>query len=47
MSTGIARERVATLLFYGTVLLLVYLLYQLFRPFLAPLTWAAISLAAP
>jgi predicted PurR-regulated permease PerM len=45
MSTGIARERVATLLFYGTVLLLVYLLYLIFRPFLAPLTWAAILAA--
>jgi len=37
MSTGIARQRIATLLFYATVLLLAYLLYVLFRPFLAPL----------
>jgi predicted PurR-regulated permease PerM len=45
MSAGIARERVATLLFYGTVLLLAYLLFQLFSPFLTPLAWAAILAA--
>jgi predicted PurR-regulated permease PerM len=45
MSAGIARERVTTLLFYGTVLLLGYLLYLLFRPFLTPLAWAAILAA--
>src|SRR4051812_43651539 len=45
MSTGVARERVATLLFYATVLLLAYLLYLLFQPFLAPLAWAAILAA--
>ena len=45
MSTGPARERIATLLFYGTVLLLAYLLYLLFRPFLTPLAWAAIFAA--
>ena len=45
MSTGIARQRIATLLFYATVLLLAYLLYLLFKPFLAPLAWAAILAA--
>lgn len=42
MSNGVARERISTLLFYATVLLLAYLLYSLFRPFLTPLAWAAI-----
>ena len=45
MNTGIARERIADLLFYGTVLLVAYLLYLLFRPFLTPLAWAAIFAA--
>jgi predicted PurR-regulated permease PerM len=45
MNTDIARERIANLLFYGTVLLLAYLLYLLFRPFLTPLAWAAIFAA--
>lgn len=42
MSTGSARERISTLLFYGTVLLLGYLIFLLFKPFLTPLAWAAI-----
>lgn len=45
MSNGGARERIATLVFYGTVILLAYLLYLLFRPFLKPLAWAAIFAA--
>jgi predicted PurR-regulated permease PerM len=45
MNTGVARERISNLLFYGTVLLLAYLLYLLFRPFLTPLAWAAILAA--
>src|SRR5262245_60350240 len=45
MSTGVARQRIATLLFYATVLLLAYLLYLLFKPFLTPLAWAAILAA--
>ena len=45
MSDGSARERISTLLFFGTMLLLIYLLHLLFRPFLAPLTWAAILAA--
>jgi predicted PurR-regulated permease PerM len=45
MNTDTAQERITTLLFYGTVLLLVYLLYLLFQPFLVPLAWAAILAA--
>ena len=45
MPQQLARERSATLLFYGCVLLLGYLLYQLFEPFLRPLAWAAIFAA--
>ena len=37
-----ARQRSTTLLFYGCILLLGYLLYQLFEPFMRPLAWAAI-----
>ena len=40
-----ARERSTTLLFYGCVILLGYLLYRLFEPFLVPLAWAAIFAA--
>lgn len=36
------RERVMTLAFYGVVVLLAYLLYKIFDPFLAPLAWAGI-----
>src|SRR5687767_11183116 len=42
MPDQLARQRSTTLLFYGCVLLLGYLLYQLFEPFLRPLAWAAI-----
>jgi predicted PurR-regulated permease PerM len=45
MPDQLARQRSTTLLFYGCVLLLGYLLYQLFEPFLRPLTWAAIFAA--
>src|SRR5947207_8864508 len=45
MSSGLARQRISTLLFYSTVLLLAYLLYLLFSPFLTPLAWAAILVA--
>ncbi len=45
MPDQIARQRSTTLLFYGCVLLLGYLLYQLFEPFLWPLAWAAIFAA--
>ena len=36
-------ERFRNVLFYGIVILLAYLLYLIFEPFLAPLAWAAIS----
>jgi predicted PurR-regulated permease PerM len=45
MSSGLARQRIATLLFYSTVLLLAYLVYLLFSPFLTSLAWAAILAA--
>ena len=45
MSDRIARERVSALLFYGTLALLAYFIYLLFRPFLVPLAWAAIVAA--
>jgi predicted PurR-regulated permease PerM len=38
----IERERVATVMFYGVVLLLGYGLLRIFAPFLAPLGWAAV-----
>ena len=45
MPDQLARQRSTTLLFYGCVILLGYLLYQLFEPFLRPLAWAAIFAA--
>ena len=45
MADHLARQRSTTLLFYGCVLLLGYLLFQLFEPFLRPLAWAAIFAA--
>src|SRR5918993_3757542 len=42
MPDQLARQRSTTLLFYGCVILLGYLLYHLFEPFLRPLGWAAI-----
>jgi len=45
MTDQLARQRSTTLLFYGCIILLGYLLYQLFAPFLTPLAWAAIFAA--
>ncbi len=45
MSDQLARQRSTTLLFYGCVILLGYLLFRLFEPFLRPLAWAAIFAA--
>ena len=42
MATPTERERLAALGFYALTILLAYLIYQLFRPFLAPLAWAAV-----
>lgn len=35
-------ERFGDVLFYGVILLLVYLVYRVFEPFLVPLGWAAV-----
>jgi predicted PurR-regulated permease PerM len=40
--TDTHRERISILTFYGIVLLLGYMLYQIFEPFLMPLAWAAV-----
>ena len=45
MPDQLARERSTTLVFYGCILLLAYLIYLLFEPFLRPLGWAAIFAA--
>jgi len=45
MPDQLARQRSTTLLFYGCIILLGYLLYRLFEPFLSPLAWAAIFAA--
>ena len=42
MTTPPERERLAALGFYAVVVLLAYLIFQLFRPFLAPLAWSAV-----
>ena len=45
MADSLTRERSTTLLFYGCILLLGYLVYLLLQPFLTPLAWAAIFAA--
>lgn len=42
MSEAVGRERVAAALFYGAVILLAWLVYLIFVPFLVPLGWAAV-----
>jgi predicted PurR-regulated permease PerM len=42
MAEAVGRERVTQLLFYGALLLLAYLLYQIVEPFLVQLGWAAV-----
>jgi predicted PurR-regulated permease PerM len=37
-----AGERFGDVLFYGVILLLIYLVYRVFEPFLVPLGWAAV-----
>src|SRR6202043_1191592 len=37
-----ADERFGDVLFYGVILLLIYLVYRIFEPFLVPLGWAAV-----
>jgi predicted PurR-regulated permease PerM len=45
MPDQLSRDRSTTLLFYGCIFLLAYLVYLLLRPFLTPLAWAAIFAA--
>jgi predicted PurR-regulated permease PerM len=45
MPDQLARQRSTTLLFYAWIVLLGYLLYQVFEPFLRTLAWAAIFAA--
>jgi predicted PurR-regulated permease PerM len=45
MADQLTRQRSTTLLFYAFVLLLGYLIYLMFEPFLRPLAWAAILAA--
>jgi predicted PurR-regulated permease PerM len=42
MTSQTERQRIADLLFYAAVLILAYLSYRLFEPFLIPLCWAAV-----
>jgi predicted PurR-regulated permease PerM len=42
MALGHDRDRLAALLFYAVLLLLAYLAFRIFQPFLAPLGWAAV-----
>ncbi len=42
MSEAVGRQRVATALFYGAVVLLGWLVFRIFEPFLVPLGWAAV-----
>jgi predicted PurR-regulated permease PerM len=45
MADHLARQRSTMLLFYACLILIGYLLYRLFEPFLRPLAWAAIFAA--
>lgn len=42
MAEMTAGERLASVLFYGVVLLLAYLVFRIFEPFLVPLGWACV-----
>ncbi len=42
MTTRPEREHLAALGFYAVVVLLAYLIFLLFRPFLAPPAWSAV-----
>src|SRR5271168_5409808 len=41
-ATETTSERLATVLSYGALLLLGYLVYRIFLPFLVPLAWSAV-----
>jgi predicted PurR-regulated permease PerM len=40
---AISQQRLGTAFFYGILILLAYLLYRVFEPFLVPLAWAAVT----
>ena len=42
MSQSTAGERLSTVLFYGVLFLLAYLVFRIFQPFLVPLGWAGV-----
>src|SRR5262249_18712142 len=42
MTLSTDRERLGALAFYAVAILIAYLVYQLFQPFLVPLAWAAV-----
>ncbi len=42
MGEQVKREQVANVLFYGAVVLLAWLVYRIFEPFLVPLGWATV-----
>jgi len=42
MAAGEDRERLAVMFFYAMLLLLAYLVFRVFQPFLVPLGWAAV-----
>ncbi|MGH9793701.1 MAG: AI-2E family transporter [Candidatus Acidiferrales bacterium] len=42
MSETQGRERIVTALFYAVIILLAWLVYRIFEPFLMPLGWAAV-----
>jgi predicted PurR-regulated permease PerM len=46
MSEQVKREGVANVLFYGAVLLLAWMVYRIFEPFLVPLGWATVLVVA-
>src|ERR1700747_3304907 len=41
-SNATTSDRLTTVLSYGVLLLLIYLVFRIYEPFLAPLGWAAI-----
>lgn len=42
MTTLVDRDRLGALLFYGVLVILAWLVFRVFRPFLVPLAWAVV-----